>query len=158
MSNSLWPHGLQHARLPCSSLFPGVCSNSCPLSQWCYLIISSSATSFSICLQSFRPICLKASESFPMTQLFASGGQSIGALVSATVLPMHIWTILFGMKRNKILTHATMWVNLENRMLSEICSAQKVMCFRFLFIGSDQKKQIHRDRKQTDVCHELRGR
>ena len=126
----------------------------------CHLLQSFRLPSIflSFCLQSFCPIWLKASASFPMSQLFASGGQSIGALVSATVLPMHIQTILFGMKKNKILTHATMWVNLENRMLSEICSAQKVTCFMFLFIGSDQKKQIHRDRKQIDVCHELRGR
>ena len=64
---------LQHARLPCSSLFPGVCSDSCPLSQWCYLSILSSAALFSSCLQS-----LPASGSFPTSWLFASGGQSIG--------------------------------------------------------------------------------
>ena len=79
----LWPHGLQHTRLLCPSLFPGVCSNSCPLNQWCYLIISSSATLFSFCLQSFP-----ASGSFPMSHVFPSGGQSIG--VSASVLPMYI--------------------------------------------------------------------
>ena len=83
MSDSLWPHGLQHDRLPCPSLSPGVCSNSCPLSWWCYLTISSSATLFSFCLQSFP-----ASGSFTMSQLFTSGGQSIGA--SASVLPMNI--------------------------------------------------------------------
>ena len=74
------PHGLQHARLPCPPLSPRVCSNSCPLSQWCHPIISSSATPF--CPQSFP-----ASGSFPMSQLFAWGGQSIGA--SASVLPMN---------------------------------------------------------------------
>ena len=73
----LWPHGLQHARVPCLPLFPGVCSNSCPLSWWCYLIISSSATPFSFCLQSFP-----ASGSFLVSRLFASGGKSIRALVS----------------------------------------------------------------------------
>ena len=67
MSNSLWPHELWHARLPCPSLSPGVCSNSCPLNQWCYLIISSSATPFSFSIQSFP-----ASGSFPMSRLFAS--------------------------------------------------------------------------------------
>ena len=82
---TLWPHGLQHASLPCPSLSPGVCSNSCPLSQWCYLIISSSAALFSFCLQFFL-----ASASFPMSQLFASGGQSIGTSASASVLPMNI--------------------------------------------------------------------
>ena len=83
LSNSLWPHGLQHTRLCCPSLSPRVSSNSCPLSQWCYLTISSSAALFSFCLQSFP-----ASGSFPMGQLFTSGGQSIGA--SASVLPMDI--------------------------------------------------------------------
>ena len=80
---TLQPHGLQHARPPCSSLSPRVCSNSCPLSLWCYLTISSSATLFSFCLQSFP-----ASGSFAMSPLFTSGGQSIGA--SASVFPMNI--------------------------------------------------------------------
>ena len=81
--NSLWPQGLQHARLLCPSLSPGACSNSCPLSWWCCPTISSSAVPFSSCLQSFP-----ASGSFPMSQFLASGGQSIGASVS--VLPMNI--------------------------------------------------------------------
>ena len=85
MSNSLWPHGLQLTRLPYPSLSTGVCANSCPLSQWCHLTISSSVTPFSSCPQSFP-----ASGSFPMSWLFASGGQSIGASVSASVLPMNI--------------------------------------------------------------------
>ena len=84
VSDSLWLHGLQHARLPCPSLSPGVCSNSCPLSGWCHPTISSSVALFS-CLQSF-PV----SESFPMNQLFISGGQSIGASASASVLPVNI--------------------------------------------------------------------
>ena len=83
MSDSLWPHELQHARHSCPSLFPAVCSNSCPLSQWCNLTISSSASPFSFCPQSFT-----ASGSFPVSWLFASGGQSIGA--SASVFPMNI--------------------------------------------------------------------
>ena len=85
MSYSSQPHGLQHARLPCPSLSPGVCSNSCPLSQWCHSTISSSATPFSSCPQSFP-----GSRSFPVIQLFASGGQIIGASASASVLPVHI--------------------------------------------------------------------
>ena len=85
MSNSLWPHGLQHARLPCSSPTPGACSNSCPFSRRCHPTISSSVVPFSSCLQSFL-----ASGSFPMSQSFASGGQSIGASASASVLPMNI--------------------------------------------------------------------
>ena len=87
MSYALQPHGLQHARLPCPSLSSRVCLDSCPLSQWCYLTILSSATPF-FCLQSFP-----ASESFPMSQLFAWRGQSTGALASASVLPMNtqVW-------------------------------------------------------------------
>ena len=81
MSDSSWPHGLLHARLLCPSLSPRVCSYSCPLGLWYYLIISSSASPFSFCLQSFP-----ASRSFPVSWLFASGGQSIGA--SASVFPM----------------------------------------------------------------------
>ena len=85
MSNSLWPHELPHSRFPCPSLSPGVCSDSCPLSQWYYLAISSSAIPFFSCLQSFR-----ASGSFPTSWLFASGSLSIGASASASVLPMNI--------------------------------------------------------------------
>ena len=76
---------LQHTRLPCPSLSPRVCSNSCPLSRWCYPTISPSAAPFSFCFQSFP-----ASGSFPMNWLFTSGGQSVGASVSASVLPMNI--------------------------------------------------------------------
>ena len=78
MSDSLWPHGLQHTRLPCLSLSPKVCSNSCPLSQWCHPTISSSVTPFSSCPQSFP-----ASGSFAMSQLFISSDQSIGASVTS---------------------------------------------------------------------------
>ena len=85
MSDSLQPHGLQHARFPCPSPSPAVCSDSHPLSRWCYLTISSSAALFSFCLQSFP-----ASGSFPMSQLFASGSQRIGASASASVLHMNI--------------------------------------------------------------------
>ena len=83
MSDSLWPHGLQHARLPCLSPSPRACSNSCPLSPWCCPTILSSVVPFSFCLQSFP-----ASGSFQMSPFFASGSQSIGA--SASVLPMNI--------------------------------------------------------------------
>ena len=85
MSDSLPPHGLQHARLPCPSPTPRDCSNSCPLSQWWHPTISSSVVLFSSFLQSFP-----ASGSFPMSQFFASGGQSIGVSASASVLPMNI--------------------------------------------------------------------
>ena len=86
VSNSLWPQGLQHATLLYPPLSPGVCSNSCPLSWWCYLTISSSVTSFS----SSCPQTFPASESFPVSQLFASRGRSIRALASSSVLPMYI--------------------------------------------------------------------
>ena len=85
VSNSLQPHGLQHTRPPCPSPTPGACSNSSPLSQWCYPTISSSVIPFSSCLQSFP-----GSGSFPRSQFFTSGGQSIGVLASASVLPMNI--------------------------------------------------------------------
>ena len=85
ISDSLQLHGLQHARLPCPSPTPGACSNSCPLSRWCHPAISPSVIPFSSCLQSFP-----ASGSFPISQFFASGGQSIGASASASVLPMNI--------------------------------------------------------------------
>ena len=100
MSNCLQPHGLQHARLPCPLLSPRACSNSCPSSRWCHPTISSSVTPFSSCPQSFP-----ASGSFPVSRLFASGGQNIGASVSAWVLPMGIqgwfslgWTGLISLQ------------------------------------------------------------
>ena len=85
MSDSLRPHGLQHARPPCPSLTPGVYSNSCPLSWWCHPTTSSSVVPFSSHLQSFP-----ASGSFQMSQFFASGNQNIGVSASASVLPMNI--------------------------------------------------------------------
>ena len=105
MSDYLRSHGLQPTGLPCPSPCPWVCSNSCPLSQWYYLTISFSAALFSFCLQSF-PV----SESFPMNQLFASGGQSIG--VSASVLSMNsqAWFPL-GL---------TGWISLQSRRLKSL--------------------------------------
>ena len=85
MSNSLWPHGLQHARLPCPSPTPIAYSNSCPLSQWCHPTISSCVVPFSSCLKS-----CPASRSFQMSHFFLSGGQSIGLSASASVLPKNI--------------------------------------------------------------------
>ena len=82
VSDSLWPHGLQHTRLPCPSPSSRICSKSCPLSRWCHPTISSSVTPFSFCLQS-----VPASGSFPISQLFTSGGQNIGA--SASVFPIN---------------------------------------------------------------------
>ena len=84
-SDTLLPHGLQHARLPCLSPTPGACSDSCPSSWWCHPTILSFVVPFSSCLKSFPAL-----ESFPMSQFFALGGQSIGASASASVLAMNI--------------------------------------------------------------------
>ena len=110
----LWPHRLQHARLPCPSPSPWVCSNSCPLSRWCHPTISSSVAPFSSCLQSFP-----ASGSFLMSWLFTSGGQSAGALASASVLPMTIqdwfplgWTgLIFLLSKglSRVFSSTTIW-------------------------------------------------
>ena len=102
--DSLCPHGLPHARLPCPSPSPGACSNSCLLSQWCHPIISSSVVPFSSCLQSFP-----ASNYFPVSRFFVSGGQSIGASASASVPPMNIqdwfplgWTGRISLQSNRL--------------------------------------------------------
>ena len=88
LSNSLWPHGLQHTRFPCPLPTPGACSNTCPSSRWCHPTVSSSVIPFSSCLQSFTA----------SSQFFASGGQSIGVSASASVLPMNTqdWFLLFA--------------------------------------------------------------
>ena len=106
MSNSLLPHELQRARPPCSSATPGVHPNSCPLSRWCHLTISSSVIPFSSCLQSFP-----TSGSFQMSQLFPSDGQSVGVSASTSVLPMDIqdWSPLGW----------TGWISLQSKGLSE---------------------------------------
>ena len=85
VSDSLWPHGLQHIRLPCPSPTPGACTNSSLSNWWCHPTMSFSVVPFSSCLQSFP-----ASRSFQMSQFFALGGQSIGVSASASVLPMNI--------------------------------------------------------------------
>ena len=98
MSNSLWTHGLQHTRPPCPSPAPRVYPNSCPLSWWCHPTISCSVIPFS-CLQSFP-----ASGSFPMSQLFASGGQNTGVSASVSVLPIkHPGLISFRMDWSDLL-------------------------------------------------------
>ena len=103
----MWPHGLQHARLPCSSPTPRAYSNSCPLSWWCHPAISFSVVPFSSHLQSFP-----ASESFQMSQLFISGGQSFGVSASASVLPMNIqdWFPLGW----------TGWISLQSETLNSL--------------------------------------
>ena len=118
LSDSLWPHGLQHTGLPCPSLVPGVCSNSCPLSQWCHPTISSSVVPFSSHLQSFP-----ASGSFKMSQLFTSGGQSIRISASASVLPMNIqhWFPL----------EWTGWISLQSKGVSRVFSNTTVQKHQF---------------------------
>ena len=105
MSDSLWPHELQHTRPPCPSPTHGVHPNSCPLSQWCHPAVSSSVIPFSSCPQS-----LPASESFPISQLFAWGGQSIGVSALASVLPKNTqdWSPL----------EWTDWISLQSKGLS----------------------------------------
>ena len=132
VSDSLRPHGLQHARLPCASPTPGACSNSCPSSQWCHPTISSSVVTFFSCLQSFP-----ASGSFPVSQFFASGGQSIGVSASASVLPMNIedWFPL-GL---------TDWISLQSKGLSRIFSNTTVQKHQFFStqLSSWSNSHIH---------------
>ena len=117
MSNSLRPHGLQHIRFLCPSPTPRVYSNSCPLSRWCHPTISFCVIPFS-CLQSFP-----ASGSFPISQFFASGGQSIGVSASASVLPMNIqdWFPLGW----------TGWISLQSKGLSRVFSNTTVQKHQF---------------------------
>ena len=117
VSSSLQPHKLQHARPPCPSPTPGVFPNSCPLSQWCHPAMSSSVAPFYSCPQSFP-----ASGSFPMSQLFASGDQSIG--VSASVFPMNTqdWSPLGW----------TGWTSLQSKGLSRVFSNTTVQKHQFL--------------------------
>ena len=115
---TLWPHGLQHARLPCPSPNPGAYSNSCPLSRWCHLTSSSSFVPFSSHLQSFP-----ASGAFPVSQFLASGSQSIGVSASASVLTMNIqvWFPL-GL---------TDWISLQSKGFSRVFSNTTVQKHQF---------------------------
>ena len=108
VSDSLRPHGLQHTRLPCPSQSPGVCSNSCPLSQWCHPTISSSVVPNFSCLQSFL-----ASGSFPMSQLFALDGQSIGASASVSLFAVNIqaWFPVEELQSDQTLTKACILIH-----------------------------------------------
>ena len=118
MSNSLWPHRLQHTSLPRPSPTPRACSNSCPSSRWCHPTISSSVIPFSSCPQSFP-----ASGSFPMSQFFSAGCQSIGVSASASVLPMNIqdWFSL-GL---------TDWISFLSKGLSRVFSSTTVQKYQF---------------------------
>ena len=117
MSDSLRPHEPQHARPPCPSPTPRVHPNPCPLSRWCHPTISSSVIPFSSRLQSFP-----ASGSFPMNQLFTSGGQSIGVSASASVLPMNTQGWSLGW---------TGWISLQSKGLSRVLSNTPVQKHQF---------------------------
>ena len=121
VSDSLWPHGLQHARPPCPSPSPGACSNSFPLNQWCHPTIPSSVIHFSSCLQSSLEY-----ESFLVSQLFASCGQSFGTSASASVLPVNIqdWSPF----------RWTGWISLQSKGLSRVFSNTTVQNTAFNFL------------------------
>ena len=150
MSDYLWPHELQHARLPCPSLSPGVCSSSCPLIQWCYLATSSSVTPFSSCPQS-----LPTSGSFPISQLFASGSQSIGASVLVHPMNMQGWFPL-GL---------TGLISLQSKGLSRIFSSTTVQKHQFFSakpsLGDDYSWQEiwvnHAVSEYVPISHNLQG-
>ena len=118
VSDSLQPHESQHTRPPCPSPTPGIYPNSCLSSRWCNPAISSSVIPFSSCPQS-----LPASESFPMSQLFSSGGQSIGVSASASVLPINTqdWSPLGW----------TGWISLQSKGLSRVFSNTTVQKHQF---------------------------
>ena len=132
VSDSLRPHDSQHARPPCSSQTPGVYSNPCPSSQWCHPAISFSVVPFSSSPQS-----LPASGSFPMSQFFTSGGQSIGVSASASVLPMDIqdWSTLGW----------TGWSSLQSKGLSRVSSNTTVQKHQFFAtqLSSPSNSHIH---------------
>ena len=128
MSDSLRRHESQHSRLPCPSPSPGVCPNPCPSSQWCHPTISNSVIPFSYCPQSFP-----ASGSFPMSQLFGSGGQGIGVSASLSVLPMNTqdWSPLGW----------TGWISLQSRGLSTVFSDTIVQKHQFFGASKRSNRQ-----------------
>ena len=132
MSDSLRPHESQHARLPCPSPTPGVYPNSCALSWWCHPAITSCVLPFSSCPQS-----LPASGSFPVSQLFAWGGQSIGVLPSASVFPMNTqdWSPLGW----------TGWISWQSKGLSRVFSSTTVQKHQFFGaqLSSQSNSHIH---------------
>ena len=132
VSDSLWPHELQHASPPCPSPTPGVHPNPCLLSRWCNPAITSSVVPFSSCSQS-----LPASGSFPMSQLFAWNGQSIGVSASASVLTMNTqdWSPLGW----------TGWVSLQAKGLSRLFSNTTVQKHQFFSaqLSAQSNSHIH---------------
>ena len=128
MSDSLQPHDSQHTRPPCPSPTPGDYSNSCPSNRWCHPAISSSVVPFSSCPQS-----LPASGSFPMSQLFAWGGQSTGVSASASVLPMNTQDWSWGW---------TGWISLQSKGLSSVFANTTVQKHQF-FSAQLSLQSIH---------------
>ena len=133
VSDSLWPYESQHAKPPCPSQTPGVYSNSCPSSQWCHPAISSSVVPFSSC-----PQTLTASGSFPVSQLFTWGGQSIGVSASASVLPMNTqdWSPL----------GRTGWISLQPRDSQESSATPQFKSINFSalsFLHSPTLTSVH---------------
>ena len=132
VSDSLWSHESQHARPPCPSPTPGIHPNSCASSRWCHPAISSSVIPFSSCPQS-----LPASGSFPMSQLFTWGGQSIGVSASASVLPMNTqdWSPLGW----------TGWISLQSKGLSRVFSSTTVQKHQFFSaqLSVESNSHIH---------------
>ena len=132
MSNSFRPHEPQHTRPPCPSPTPRVYPNPCPLSRWCHLTISSSVVPFSLCPQSFP-----ASGSFPMSQVFTTGGQSIGVSASTSVFPMNTqdWSPLGW----------TGWISLQSKRLSRVFSNTTVQKHQFFStqLSSQSSSHIH---------------
>ena len=132
VSDSLRPHESQHTRPPCPSPTPGVYSTSCPLSRWCHPAISSSVVPFSSC-----PQCFPASGSFPMSQLLAWGGQSIGVSASASVLPMNT--------QDLSPSGWTGWISLQSKGLSRVFSNTTVQKHQFSSaqLSSQSNSHIH---------------
>ena len=130
MSDSLGPHELQHASPPCPSPTPGVHSNSCPSSPWCHPAISFSVVSLSSCPQS-----LPASESFPMSQLFAWGSQSTGVSALASVLP----------KKSQVWSPSewTGWFSLQSKGLSRVFSNTTVLTHQFFSTQPSSQSNSH---------------
>ena len=130
VSNSLQPHESQHMRPPCPSPTPGFHPNQCPSSRWCHPTISSSVVPFSFCLQSFP-----ASGSFPVSQLFAWGGQSTGVSAATSVLPMNTqnWSPLGW----------TDWISLQSKGLSKVLFKTTVQKHQFFCIQLSLESNSH---------------
>ena len=148
VSDAWWPHGLQHTTLPCPTLAPRACSNSCPSSQWCHPTISSSV------VPSSCPLSLSASGTFPGSQFFSSHGQSIGVSDSASGLPVNIqdWFPL----------EWTCWISLQSKRLSRVVSNTTVQKHQFLSTQLSwwSNSHVHHDNQKTrsfdwtDLCRQ----